>query len=304
MPLTDVSRAGTLRELPKLGVGLLYNPSLPEYLRDHLESYDYLSIIPDMFWTDAGASASPRFVELPGWIEVLEWVRARKPVIAHNIGMSLGSAGPFDTDYVGHLRRWHQRYDFDWHSDHLSFVRVTGAEGHDHNAGLAVPVPYDREVLDMIAARIETVQESIEATFLIENNVYFVDVPDQDMTEPQFLNALSARTGCGILLDLHNVYANARNHGFDARAFVAELDLDRVGEIHIAGGSEIGDVYTDSHAGPCPEPVWELLEWTVPQTENLAGITFEFHDSYYPLLKAEGIDAEMTRARAIWGESH
>jgi uncharacterized protein len=283
-----------------LGVGLLYNPALPEYLRESAGVYDYVEVIPEMFWTDRGRGSDPRFVELPGWVEMLEWLAGTCPVVAHNIGLSLGSADYFDDAYAEHVGQWQRRFGFQWQSDHLSFVRMTGADGHDHNAGLAVPVPYDHDVADMIAERIECVQSFIDVPFLIENNVYFVDVPDQDMTEPEFLNALTARTGCGLLLDLHNLYANARNHGFDARAFIDELCLDRVVEIHIAGGSELAGMYTDSHAGPCPDPVWELLEATVPRAPGLRGITFEFHDSYYPLLKAAGIDAELERARAIW----
>jgi uncharacterized protein (UPF0276 family) len=152
----------------------------------------------------------------------------------------------------------------------------------------------------MIATRIESVQAAVPLPFLIENNVYFIDVPDQDMTEPEFLNALAARTGCGLLLDLHNLYANARNHRFDPIAWLDQLDLDRVVEIHIAGGSELAGMYTDSHAGPCPDPVWDLLAHVTPRTPRLRGITFEFHDSYYPLLKSEGIARELGHARAIW----
>jgi uncharacterized protein (UPF0276 family) len=289
-----------LAELPKLGVGLLYNPALPEYLRERPESFDYVEVIPEMFWTDHGPGQEPRFVELEGWVKMLSWITEFRPVIAHNIGLSLGSADHFDTTYAEHIAEWQRRFRFPWHSDHLSFVRITGTDGHDHNAGLAVPVPYDYEVAELIGARIESVQSAVPVPFLIENNVYFIDVPEQDMSEPQFLNELTARTGCGLLLDVHNVYANARNHGFDVHDFIAELDLTRVIEIHIAGGSELAGMYTDSHAGPCPPAVWEVLEWAVPQTPNLAAITFEFHDSYYPLLKAEGINAELDRAREVW----
>jgi uncharacterized protein len=290
-----------LDALPSLGIGLLYNPSLPDYLSDFRETFDYVEIIPEMFWTDSGRGTSPRFVELPGWIEMLDQLVRTCPVVGHNIGLSLGSADYFDESYAEHIAEWHSRYSFVWHSDHLSFVRMTGRDGHDHNAGLAVPVPYDHEVADMIVARIETVQANAPVPFLIENNVYFIDVPGQDMTEPAFLNTLSWRTGCGLLLDLHNLYANARNHGFDALAWLDELDLERVVEIHIAGGSELAGMYTDSHAGPCPAPVWELLAAVVPDAPRVRGITFEFHDSYYPLLKSEGIARELEHARQVSG---
>jgi uncharacterized protein (UPF0276 family) len=294
------SAHAALDALPALGIGLLYNPALPEYIRDFRETFDYVEIIPEMFWTDAGRGAPERFVELPGWIAMLERLVETCPVVAHNIGLSLGSADYFDESYAEHIAEWHERYEFAWHSDHLSFVRMTGADGHDHNAGLAVPVPYDREVADMIAARIEVVQAAAPIPFLIENNVYFIDVPGQDMTEPEFLNALAQRTGCGLLLDLHNLYANARNHRFDPVPWLNALDLEAVVELHIAGGSELAGMYTDSHAGPCPDPVWDLLERVLPRAPRVRGITFEFHDSYYPLLKTDGIRRELDHARAIW----
>jgi uncharacterized protein len=289
-----------LDALPMLGIGLLYNVALPDYVRARRETFDYIEIIPEMFWTDAGRGAEPRFVELSGWVELLDRVAQTSPIVAHNIGLSLGSADYFDDRYCVHIAEWQRRYAFPWHSDHLSFVRLTGTDGHDHNAGLAVPVPYDHDVAEMIAARIRSVRAAVPAPFLIENNVYFIDVPDQDMSEPQFLNTLAQKSGCGLLLDLHNLYANARNHGFDARAWLDELDLAQVIEIHIAGGSELAGMYTDSHAGPCPEPVWDLLADVVPRARRLRGITFEFHDSYYALLKEDGIASQLGRARAIW----
>ncbi len=288
----------TEQAVATLGVGLLYNPSLPPFLEENLDAIDYLEVIPDMFWTIGGSSGG-QYQEIEAAREVLDGVAASRPLVAHSVGFSLGSAEPFDDAYLRQVVTWESRYGFPWHSDHLSFVRVSGADGHEHNAGLAVPVPYDRELLDLIAARIERIQEAVSAPFLIENNVYFVEIPDQEMSETGFLNALSRRTGCGLLLDLHNVYANARNHGFDALEFVRELDLARVIEIHIAGGSELAGMYTDSHAGPCPEPVWELLEAVVPLAGNLAGITFEFQESYYPMLGPDGTRRELERARGI-----
>jgi len=297
---TAEAASGRLERLPTLGIGLLYNAALPEYLRDFPETFDYVEIIPEMFWTDHGRDAATRFVELPGWVQMLDQLGDDTPIVAHNIGLSLGSADYFDETYAEHIAQWHERYGFVWHSDHLSFVRMTGTDGHDHNAGLAVPVPYDVEVAELIEARIDTVQATVPVPFLIENNVYFIDVPDQDMTEPEFLNRLARQTGCGLLLDLHNLYANARNHGFDALGWLAELDLDRVVEIHIAGGSELAGMYTDSHAGPCPEPVWTLLDAVVPRAPHVRAITFEFHESYYPLLKSDGITSELAHARDIW----
>ena len=253
-----------------------------------------------MFWTDRGPEHEPRYVESEAWLEVLEAISQRCTVIAHNIGLSLGTAGSFDTQYVAQLAGWQRRYSYPWHSDHLSFVKVHASGGEDYNAGLALPIPYDEDVLELVAGRIEYVQRTLPIPFIVENNVSYVDLPGQDMSEPEFLNALTRRTGCGLLLDLHNVYVNARNHGFDPLAFVTALDLERVVEVHVAGGNEVAGVYRDSHAGPCPEAVWDLLRFVAPRTPRLRAITFEFHDSYYPLLKHEGIAEQLSRARELW----
>jgi hypothetical protein len=245
--------------------------------------------------------APDRFQEIPRYVEILDFLAPRLPLVAHGVGMSIGSAGLFDEAHLAQLGRWYQRYGFRWHSEHLSFARIPreDADGGEHNAGLALPVPYDYEVLDMIRQRAECVQLAIPVPFLLENNVYFAEIPDQEMAEPEFLNELN----CGVLLDLHNVHTNAVNHGFDPFEFVDSLELSKVLEIHIAGGNEFGGVYMDSHSGACPERVWELLEYTAGKTANLMGITFEFNDSYFDGMGAAGIEDQLNRARRI-GERH
>jgi uncharacterized protein len=287
-------------EIRPLGVGILYNPALPEYLRAHLESVDYISLIPDTFWSDGGRGSSRRFQDIARYTEFLDWLVPRRPVVVHGLGMSIGSAELFDLEHLDQLCRWRERYPFLWHSEHLSFARIATPDGGEHNAGMALPVPYDADVLEMIGHRVEQVRQKIAAPFLLENNVYYANIPAQEMTETQFLNRLCDTYDCGLLLDLHNVHTNAMNHHFDPFSFLRELDLSTVPEIHIAGGNEIAGVYTDSHAGPCPGRVWELLEFVCGRAPNLLGITFEFHESYYPLLQVKGIAAELEVARQIW----
>jgi len=291
-------------EAKQLGVGILYNPALPDFLRTHLQAVDYVSVIPDTFWYDQGVGAPDRFREIGGYVEFLDWLAPQVPLVVHGLGMSIGSAELFDLEHLEQLRRWHERYQFRWHSEHLSFARIAAEDGGEHNAGLALPVPYDADVLAMIGERVERVRETIPAPCLLENNVYYAAIPDQEMTEPEFLNRLSGSHGCGLLLDIHNVHTNAINHGFDPHKFVDDLDLASVLEIHIAGGNEIAGVYTDSHAGPCPERVWELLDHVTAKARNLLGITFEFHESYYPLLNDEGIETQLAQARQIWERHH
>ena len=117
------------------------------------------------------------------------------------------------------------------------------------------------------------------------------------MTDAQFLNALCERTGCGLLLDLHNVYVNARNHGFDPMDLLDGLDLTRVVEVHLGGGTEVDGVYLDAHSGPCPDEVWRMLDEILPRTPNLAGVVFEMFGNYFPSIGPEPLRQELRKAR-------
>ncbi|HEX9936639.1 MAG TPA: DUF692 domain-containing protein [Longimicrobium sp.] len=297
--------AERLARLPRLGVGVLYNPSLRDFVRDHAEALDYLAVIPDRAWQDEGPAAPVRYLETESQVEILDRAAERLQIVGHSVGLSIGSADPLDTGHVEQVARWQARYAMPWHSDHLSFIRLPGVDAHTElSPGMALPVPYDREVLDMLVERVDAVQARIPVPFLLENNVYYVDLPEQEMTEPEFLNALTARTGCGLLLDVHNVVVNATNHGFSARDFIFALDLSAVVELHIAGGSELEGLYTDSHAGPVAERVWELLPEVVEACPNLCAITFEFHEGWYPTMGAEGVLRELRTAHQVWDRHH
>jgi uncharacterized protein len=313
---------------PPLGVGLLYTPALPDFLAAHIDAVDYVELIPDTFWTQQRGAGRRHYREIARSVEVVDWLAERRPLVAHSVGLSIGSAGLFDRRHLAQMALWQHRYGFAWHSDHLSFSRITLAEhggaepaaapadglaaqaahdavgseegGPEINAAMAVPVPYDEEVLALLVARVHEVQALVPAPFLLENNVNYIEIPEQDMSEPQFLNRLCSASGCGLLLDVHNVYVNARNHGFDPASFVAELDLAHVVEVHLAGGNELDGTYLDSHSGRCPEPVWELLAQVAAGAPNLRAVTFELHASYYSQLGPAGILAELDRARQTW----
>ena len=292
----------TTADNEKLGIGILYNAALPEYLEHYIQNIDYMEIIPDMFWSDEGKGMHPRFAEMPKWRKQLDWMAARVPLVAHNIGISLGTVDHFDKEYILFMKEMNEIYQLKWHSDHLSFLKLPSKGPHDHNAGIAVPVPYDQEYLEMIGDKVDFIREQISLPFLIENNVYFVSYPDQDYTETEFINLLTSRHDCHVLLDIHNLYANSINQQVKSKAYIDALDMSRVVEMHIAGGNEMNGFYMDSHAGPCPDEVWELLDYAVAKAPNLRGITFEFHESYFPLLRFDGLNQQVAMARSIWNK--
>jgi uncharacterized protein (UPF0276 family) len=286
--------------VPRLGVGMIFNLAAERFAQTP-GALDYLAVTPDMFWSDAGPGAAPRFGDLDRWVAMLEWARPRLPIVAHHIGLSIASARDPDPEYVEQMIAWHMRWNYAWMSDHLSFVQVGDEPQTSGAAGLALPVPFDAEVLALVTARTRALRNRLEAPFLLENAPHYVIYPDQDMNEATFLTRFCAESGGGLLLDLHNLHVNAVNHRFQAHAFLDELAMENVVEVHVAGGSMVGGLYADSHSGAVPEPVWALLNDLVPRAPNLRGITFEFHDSYFDAMGGdEGLATQIARARAAW----
>lgn len=305
MIMSETAAQGAVTEplggLPKLGVGLSFQLSLRPFLQQHADQVDFIEVLPDTFWTKHGPG---RYEEPPQALALMEELRAARPLVAHSIGLSIGSAERFDTGHIEQIARWRERYGFPWHSDHLSFNQLEGESGHSFDVGFTMPVPYDQAALEMVAERVALMQARVPAPFLLENNVYYFNIPDQEMSEPEFLNRLARQTGCGLLLDLHNIYTNARNHGFDPLAFLDELDLTRVAEVHIGGGMIHEDFYLDAHSGPCPDELWGLLAETLRRAPNVAGVVFEVFNSHYPAMGAERLIEELAHARAIWRQFH
>lgn len=286
------------RDAPRLGVGIMANLAIAPFTSTS-GAVDYLAVTPDMFWIDHGdaSAGGRRFTDIPSWVAVLE--ASGLPMVSHHIGLSIASAIPTDRAYVAQMAAWAERWGAHWLSEHLAFVAI--AEGHGPSAaGLALTAPFDREVLDLAVERARYVIEQTQAPFLLENSPYYVTFDDSDLCEAEFLNRFCADSGAGLLLDLHNLHCNAVNFGYSGHRFLDELDLGAVVEVHIANGSELGGMYADSHSGAPPDPVWDLLDDLVGRAPNLRGVTFEFHDSYLPLIGFDGVAEVITRARRSW----
>jgi len=285
--------------LPRLGVGLAYQAPLSPLFDAASGDVDYVEVVPDIFWTDRGTDAAPRHLDDDIGLARMRDLHARRPVVPHSIGLSIGSAAHFDRDHVAQIERWRQRLDFPWHSDHLAF-HLADHMGQRVNAGITLPLARDRESLDLLVPRIRDVMRTVPRPFLLENNVYYFDIDDSEMDEATFLNTLCRESGCGLLLDLHNLHTNAVNHGFDAMAVLQALDLSHVGELHLAGGMELDGFWLDAHSGAIPDAVWTLLDWTLPRCPNLGGVTFEVFGSWVESVGLARIRADLQRLRAAW----
>jgi uncharacterized protein (UPF0276 family) len=274
-------------------VGLLYNPAVPLVLDALGERVDFVEVIPDRLWYDFGADATNRFAPARVAIEELRAHTEQRRTVGHGIGLSLPSAMPLDEELLAEVVASHEHLGYEWYSEHLSMFLVPHGSVPNAQAGMGLPVVLDDETLALIAGKVRQLGAALAVPILLENSTIFSAIPDPDMTEPAFFNALHAETGCGMLLDLHNLYANTLNLGMSAEDYLAEIDPGIVVEIHLAGGDRLLSHYTDSHSRRTPATVWDWAHEWAPRFPNLAAITFEYHESYHARLGLDGIADEI-----------
>jgi uncharacterized protein (UPF0276 family) len=204
-----------------------------------------------------------------GWLEVhsenyfgeggaplhyLELARAHYPLSLHGVGMSLGSIDPLDYRHLAKLKALIERFEPGLVSDHLSWSSVSSRHFND-----LLPLPYTEEALAHVSRRVLQVQEYLGRRLLVENPSTYLQHAESCIPEGEFIAELARRTGCGILLDVNNVYVSARNHRLDARRFIESIPGRHVAEIHLAGFTSTDEVLIDTHSRPVAAEVWALF---------------------------------------------
>jgi uncharacterized protein (UPF0276 family) len=235
---------------PRAGVGLK-----PQHYRDILES------APDIGWFEVhaenymGAGGPPH--------AYLAAVRERYPLSLHGVGLSIGGSGPLDKDHLGRLQALIERYQPALFSEHLAWSSHDTVYLND-----LLPLPYTEETLDLVCIHIDEVQETLHRQMLLENPSTYVAFAETSMREVDFLREVVQRTGCGLLLDVNNVFVQAINHGFDAAAYIDSFPAEHVVEIHLGGHDEDADddgapLLIDDHGREVADPVWALYARTL-----------------------------------------
>ncbi|QJR16301.1 DUF692 domain-containing protein [Usitatibacter palustris] len=186
-------------------------------------------------------------------LATLERFRSRYPVSLHGVGLSLGSADPLDAPHLERLAALAQRVDPFVVSEHLCWSSIDGRHAND-----LLPLPYTSEALEHVATRVQLVQERLGRRILVENVSSYLEFEASTIPEWEFIAEVARRTGCGILLDVNNIWVNAVNHGFDAATYLAAIPAAAIGEIHLAGHEASGDLLIDTHGERVCEQVWEL----------------------------------------------
>lgn len=210
----------------------------------------------------------------------------------HGVALSIGAEGPLDRAHLARLRRLCDRHRPESFSEHLAWSSHGGTYFND-----LLPLPYTAATLARICDHVTEVQDTLGRRLLLENPATYVTFADSTMAETDVLAAIARRTGCGLLLDVNNVFVSATNHGASASAYLAAFPLEQVGEIHLAGHAESRDdagapLLIDAHGSPVADPVWALFEAVIARTGPLPTLIEWDNDvPAWPVLRSEAVAA-------------
>ncbi len=218
----------------------------------------------------------------------------------HGVGMSLGSADGIDAQHLEALTRLVQRYQPAQVSEHLAWSHYKNVFLND-----LLPLPYNEESLAVVADNINRVQQALGRSILVENPSSYIGFNNSTLTEPQFLAELVGLTGCGILLDVNNIYVSACNLGQDPEAYINAIPLESIGEIHLAGHTiqhiEDVEVRIDDHGSPVKDEVWYLYEALLKKSGRAMPVLIEWDTDVpeLPVLLAEANKASRIAERVL-----
>lgn len=237
-----------------LGLGVGLRAPHFSHILEHWPAVDWFEIISENYIDSQGR---PRYV--------LDQIAERYPIVMHGVSLSIGSTDPLDFDYLKKLKTLSTAIDAKWISDHVCWTGVAGKNTHD-----LLPIPYNEETLQHVASRVRQVQDFLERPLILEDPSSYVTFAASTMHEWEFLSALTEKTGCGLLLDVNNVYVSAINHDFDPAEYIENLPWESIVQFHLAGHTNMGDYCIDTHDGQVIDPVWQLYRLAHQRTGGVS----------------------------------
>lgn len=272
MPSSARANAPARLGYPNLGLGVgLRNPHF-QHIMAHGPGVDWFEIISENFIDNHGYSR-----------HVLEHVARQVPIVMHGVALSIGSSDPLDMVYLAKLRQLAREIEPVWLSDHLCWTGVASVNSHD-----LLPLPLTEDSLRHVARRVHQVQDYLERPLVLENPSSYMQFRASTMPEWEFLGRLAEQTGCGLLLDVNNVYVSGFNHGFDPEDYIRQLPHRRIVQIHLAGPTDCGQYLVDTHDHPVPARVWQLYALAQQLTGGVSTLLeWDGNIPAYPDLLAE-----------------
>lgn len=281
---------------PELGIGVVYSRRLADAL--DLEQVDVVEVEPQTLWYRTGAPQDAIRDDL----EVFSRVRSgSRHCLVHSVGLPIGNSRPHDSAALRQLRQCIVALDAPYASEHLSFDRFEEHHGLQWS-GFLLPPKQDRHAVGIAATRIDEMRSAVGVPVAFENGVNYLRPIANELADGEFLRRVAEAADCGILLDLHNLLTNERN-GRDTVAHVLEeIPLDRVWEIHLAGGMEYRGYWLDSHTDHIEDRLFNLARAVVDECPNLSAIVFEIMGASIGQHSGAALQEDLRRLRALWQE--
>lgn len=265
------------------GVGLRHQ-HFPHLTKDPQTKIDWFEVI------------SENFINTNGYpIEVLLKLRQNYPISMHGVSLSIGAKEEIDFDYLSKLKDLIYKVDPFLLSDHLCF---TGLKNNNlHNL---LPLCYDDETLNYICEKLDLIQNFLGRELSLENLSAYFSLKDSTYTEWDFLNQLTKKSGCKLLLDINNIYVNSKNQNFDPYLYLDTIDDKSISEIHLAGFSDMGTFLFDTHSAPVHNDVWDLYKYKIKTAKNVP-VLIEWDED---IPDFEILELEALKAKMIWEQLH
>jgi len=263
----------------------------PEHFRDILAAVQPIGFFEVHAENYMGAGGPPH--------AQLGALRERYALSVHGVGLSIGSMQPLDSDHLARLKVLCNRYKPESFSEHLAWSSHDGVYFND-----LLPLPYTRQTLMRVAEHIDEVQTTLGRTMLLENPSNYIGIAESTIPEVDFLTEVAKRTGCGLLLDVNNVFVSAKNQGTDPLLYLEAFPLDRVREVHLGGHNEElddagGPLLIDTHASSVADAVWTLYAHLIARTGPIPTlIEWDNNLPDWPTLRAQAIAAQNILADA------
>jgi len=275
-----------------VAIGATYEGRDPALLERMLPLVDYVEVTLETI-----SQVNDRGISLSGDImRELKNIGKEAQIIVHGVSLSIGSHEGWSPTYLRLLDDFLEQVDVAWHSEHLAYTKVDG-----EHLGIMLAMPKTEEALDMVCERVRAIQERYGIPFLLENTVHVIPDCPSDYSEAGFLNELTDRTGCGLILDAYNLECDAHNHGFDIPAFLDELRHDSVRELHVACGVEHNGILLDVHSQLARNSTVDLAQEVVRRSEGSAQVVvYEFMPEAIPGLGHPAIAEQLRRLRAAF----
>jgi uncharacterized protein (UPF0276 family) len=281
-----------LDQLPALGVGLIYAPGLEPLLEAHPDLIDVLEVEPQTTWIETDDPERPYLVrdQVLSHLADLPWHK-----LVHSVGTPVGGSVQAHEAQLPLLREAVQTLGAPWASEHLSFNLTP-----DFFTGFFLPPRQTEAGIETYVRAVQSLREELGVPLAIETGVTYLRPRGDEIPDGLFMAEVAERADCGILLDLHNVYCNAVNGRQPVERFLEDLPLDRVVEVHLAGGFELEGFWLDAHSGAIPEPLERICRDVIPALPNLKAVIFELFSSFIPSFGLEATREQLERVQALW----